>query len=81
MSQENSNLDVKIRKLIPIPEFNKFHPDPSPRSIRWMILLPPPLERRYYYGNHDGYDYRQYTITESLQSSLAHVRSFHSQIW
>lgn len=26
-----------IRRLIPVPRFNEFHPDPSPKAIRWMI--------------------------------------------
>ena len=24
-------------RLIPIPQFNDYHPDPSPAAIRWMI--------------------------------------------
>jgi hypothetical protein len=27
-----------IRRLIPVPEFNKFHPDPSPGALRWLIF-------------------------------------------
>jgi hypothetical protein len=29
MSEEQSQTDVKIRRLIPIPDFNKYHPDPT----------------------------------------------------
>lgn len=38
MTEEQSQNDVKIRRLIPIPDFNKFHPDPTPAAIRWMIF-------------------------------------------
>ena len=27
-----------IRRLIPVAQFNKFHPDPSPAALRWMIF-------------------------------------------
>lgn len=27
-----------VRRLIPIPQFNKFHPDPSPAALRWMVF-------------------------------------------
>lgn len=27
-----------IRRLIPVPHFNDYHPDPSPSAIRWMIF-------------------------------------------
>ena len=38
MAEEESQSDVRIRRLIPIPEFNKYHPDPTPAAIRWMIF-------------------------------------------
>lgn len=37
MGEENNGLDVKVRRLIPVPDFNKYHPDPTPKAIRWMI--------------------------------------------
>ena len=38
MSEGERQADVKIRRLIPIPEFNKYHPDPTPAAIRWLIF-------------------------------------------
>lgn len=38
MQENNNNQIGRIRRLIPIPEFNKFHPDPSPSALRWMIF-------------------------------------------
>jgi hypothetical protein len=37
MAEENDQTAVKIRRLIPVPQFNKYHPDPTPAAIRWMI--------------------------------------------
>lgn len=28
----------EVRRLIPVPKFNNFHPDPSPAAIRWLIF-------------------------------------------
>jgi hypothetical protein len=28
----------RVRRLIPIPKFNDYHPDPTPAAIRWMIF-------------------------------------------
>ena len=30
--------EKNIRRLIPVPRFNDFHPDPSPAALRWMIF-------------------------------------------
>ena len=27
-----------VRRLIPVPEFNKYHPDPTPAALRWLIF-------------------------------------------
>lgn len=27
-----------VRRLIPIPHFNRYHPDPSPAALRWLIF-------------------------------------------
>ena len=27
-----------IRRLIPVPKFNEFHPDPTPAALRWLIF-------------------------------------------
>ena len=35
MSSEQNNL---VRRLIPVPQFNKYHPDPSPAALRWLIF-------------------------------------------
>lgn len=28
----------QIRRLIPIPKFNDYHPDPSPAALRWLVF-------------------------------------------
>lgn len=38
MSQENESTKVNIRRLIPVPKFNEYHPDPTPAALRWMIF-------------------------------------------
>jgi hypothetical protein len=27
-----------VRRLIPVSKFNKYHPDPTPAALRWMIF-------------------------------------------
>ena len=38
MAIEQSNSVGAVRKLIPVPEFNKHHPDPTPSALRWLIF-------------------------------------------
>ena len=38
MEEDPSNQAHQVRRLIPVPQFNKYHPDPSPGAIRWMIF-------------------------------------------
>lgn len=30
-----------MRRLIPIPKFNNYHPDPTPGALRWMVFSNP----------------------------------------
>ena len=43
MSTEKQN--GLVRRLIPVPRFNDYHPDPSPAALRWLI-----------FSNKDGFD-------------------------
>lgn len=36
MSETQQKLPV--RRLIPIPKFNDYHPDPSPAALRWLVF-------------------------------------------
>ena len=36
MSHEDQ--EGKVRRLIPVPQFNKYHPDPTPAALRWLIF-------------------------------------------
>ena len=36
-SQAAENIQTG-RRLIPVSEFNKYHPDPSASALRWMIF-------------------------------------------
>lgn len=38
MTEKNHTVPNSVRRLIPVPRFNEFHPDPSPKAIRWMIF-------------------------------------------
>ncbi len=38
MSDPRKTGIVNIRRLIPIPQFNDYHPDPSPAALRWLIF-------------------------------------------
>ena len=38
MRQDEPNNGVKVRRLIPVPKFNDYHPDPTPAALRWMIF-------------------------------------------
>ena len=38
MNDENGSSEVNIRRLIPVPKFNDYHPDPTPAALRWMIF-------------------------------------------
>lgn len=37
MSSSERNLEVVPGRLIPLVQFNKYYPDPSPGAIRWLI--------------------------------------------
>ena len=37
MTNADSDRSSSVRRLIPIPHFNKYHPDPSPASLRWLV--------------------------------------------
>lgn len=28
----------RVRRLLPVAQFNKYHPDPTPAALRWMIF-------------------------------------------
>ena len=39
--ERSSNLsdhEGKTRRLIPVSQFNKYHPDPSVAALRWLIF-------------------------------------------
>ena len=38
MKDTETNNDVRVRRLIPVPKFNDYHPDPTPAALRWMIF-------------------------------------------
>ena len=38
MKDTETNNDVRVRRLIPVPKFNEYHPDPTPAALRWMIF-------------------------------------------
>lgn len=38
MASENDEHSGQVRRLIPVPHFNQFHPDPTPAALRWMIF-------------------------------------------
>ena len=38
MKETEANNDVRVRRLIPVPKFNDYHPDPTPAALRWMIF-------------------------------------------
>lgn len=40
MNSSNNDSDGKgtIRRLIPVSQFNKYHPDPSIAALRWLIF-------------------------------------------
>ncbi len=38
MASETDEQPGQVRRLIPVPQFNQFHPDPTPAAIRWMIF-------------------------------------------
>ena len=38
MKDTEANNDVRVRRLIPVPKFNDYHPDPTPAALRWMIF-------------------------------------------
>ncbi len=31
-------IESTVRRLIPIPQWPKFHPDPTPASLRWLVF-------------------------------------------
>lgn len=33
-----SQQQTQVRRLIPIPKFNDYHPDPSPAALRWLVF-------------------------------------------
>ena len=38
MSKDINDRQV-VRRLIPVPKFNNYHPDPTPGALRWMIFM------------------------------------------
>ena len=38
MADNKEHEATQVRRLIPVPLFNKFHPDPTPSALRWMIF-------------------------------------------
>lgn len=30
-----------MKRYIPIPKFNEYHPDPSPAALRWLVFSNP----------------------------------------
>lgn len=38
MASHNEQTPGPIRRLIPVRQFNEFHPDPSPGALRWLIF-------------------------------------------
>jgi hypothetical protein len=45
MRKQSIRPQVNVRRLLPIPQFNQYHPDPSPAALRWLIFT-----------NKDGFD-------------------------
>jgi hypothetical protein len=37
MAESQNDSNGLVRRLIPIPHFNKYHPDPTPAALRWLI--------------------------------------------
>ena len=38
MASENDQQTGQIRRLIPVAQFNEYHPDPTEAASRWMIF-------------------------------------------
>lgn len=38
MASESDQQTGQIRRLIPVAQFNEYHPDPTEAAIRWMIF-------------------------------------------
>lgn len=38
MANERFADNANVRRLLPVPQFNKYHPDPTPAALRWMIF-------------------------------------------
>ena len=38
MASKSEQQIQQARKLIPIPQFNDYHPDPTPAALRWLIF-------------------------------------------
>lgn len=38
MASQNDQTPGFIRRLIPVQQFNEYHPDPSPAALRWLIF-------------------------------------------
>lgn len=34
----DETLASNVRRLIPVPQFNHYHPDPTPAALRWLIF-------------------------------------------
>ena len=37
MDKDQGEQHPLVRRLIPVAQFNKYHPDPTPSAIRWLI--------------------------------------------
>ena len=38
MAYQNENPDALPGRLIPVVQFNKYYPDPTPAALRWLIF-------------------------------------------
>ena len=38
MSKDINDRQI-VRRLILVPRFNNYHPDPTPGALRWMIFM------------------------------------------
>ena len=38
MAEQKEQISGQIRRLIPVNQFNNYHPDPSASALRWLIF-------------------------------------------